>query len=278
MEPGTGLTILGTAIGSAKLVEKVLGPTAEYLGEGIKSFAEKRFENLRKIFENASRLIGDVQEDGKRVHPRVLKDILDDGSLRDDEISASYYGGVLASSRSGVSRDDRGAAFSSLLGRLTTYQLRAHFILYRAVREVYFPSDANLQESKGRRKCGIFIPFVDYLNAMGIEKGEQPQQLIPHVFFGLARESLIEDQWAFGPPEGLKQLYNDADTAGVVFYPSALGVELFLWATANSAHTINDLVTNPDFDVPDIGVPLCSNARRLEKQDKSEQAVPPNGP
>ena len=31
MDPGTGLTILGSAIGGAKLVEKLLGPTADYI-------------------------------------------------------------------------------------------------------------------------------------------------------------------------------------------------------------------------------------------------------
>lgn len=269
MDPGTGITILGTAIGSAKLVEKVLGPTAEYLGDGLKVFAEKRFENIRRIFENAEQHIGDGQEeDGKRVHPRVLKDILEDGSLRDDVIAASYYGGILASSRSGISRDDRGAAFSSLLGRLTTYQLRAHFVLYRAVREVHFPSEAILTQSNGRDKCGVFIPFTSYLAAIGVEEGEQPTQLFPHVFFGLGREFLIENHWVYGGPDELRRSFKDADTPGIVFHPSALGVELFLWATGNSEYTINDLVNNHELQVPDIGVPPCSNVSNLEKTKK----------
>lgn len=46
MKPGTGLTILGTAVGSAKLVEKLLGPTADYLGEGLRQWTEKRVENV----------------------------------------------------------------------------------------------------------------------------------------------------------------------------------------------------------------------------------------
>jgi hypothetical protein len=44
------LTVIGGAIVSAKVVEKVLGPTAEYIGEGVASFAKKRVENLQKIF------------------------------------------------------------------------------------------------------------------------------------------------------------------------------------------------------------------------------------
>lgn len=33
IDPGTGLTILGSTIGRAKVVEKILGPTSEYIGE-----------------------------------------------------------------------------------------------------------------------------------------------------------------------------------------------------------------------------------------------------
>src|SRR6266496_693093 len=118
MEPASGIAILGTAIGSAKIVEKLLGPTADYLGTGLRSWTEKRVENTRRIFTHAAKLLGDRLESPGSVPPKVLKGILDDGSFCDDELSAEYFGGVLASSRTGVSRDDRGASFTALLGRL----------------------------------------------------------------------------------------------------------------------------------------------------------------
>jgi hypothetical protein len=37
----------------------MLGPTAEYLADGIKTFAEKRVENVRNIFTNAQKKLGD---------------------------------------------------------------------------------------------------------------------------------------------------------------------------------------------------------------------------
>lgn len=80
---------------------------------------------------------GNQPPTGQAVPPLVMRDVLDDGSYRDDELTASYYGGILASSRSGISRDDRGAAFTALVGRLTTYQLRAHNILYRTINHLY---------------------------------------------------------------------------------------------------------------------------------------------
>ncbi len=39
MDLGTGLALLG----SAKLLEKLLGPTADYVGEGAKTWAQRRF-------------------------------------------------------------------------------------------------------------------------------------------------------------------------------------------------------------------------------------------
>jgi hypothetical protein len=57
------------------------------------------------------------------VSPRVLG-FLVQASLCEDELFAEYYGGVLASARGPSGRDDRGASMMSLIGRLSTYQVR----------------------------------------------------------------------------------------------------------------------------------------------------------
>src|SRR6266404_2227164 len=134
MDANTGLTILGTAIGSKTVVEKLLGPTAEYIGVGLKNWTEKRVNNLARIFENAQKRLGGNLNDPGSVPPRVLKEILAEGSFCDDELSAEYFGGVLASSRSEIPRDDRGAAFARLVSRLTSYQIRTHFLLYAVIK------------------------------------------------------------------------------------------------------------------------------------------------
>jgi hypothetical protein len=78
MDANSGLAILGTAIGSAKLVEKVLGPTAEYVGAGMRDFAQHRVENVKRIFHKASIFLGDSPPAGQAVPPRVLRDVLND--------------------------------------------------------------------------------------------------------------------------------------------------------------------------------------------------------
>lgn len=245
MEPATGLTILGTAIGSAKIVEKLLGPTADYLGEGLRSWTEKRVQNTKRIFEHATKLLGDQIDVPGSVPPKVLKGILDDGSFCDDQLSAEYFGGVLASSRTGVSRDDRGAAFTALLSRLTTYQIRTHFIFYRIVRTLFVGSGISVTTSEGRHKLQTFIPYSVYLPAMDFTGAEAAEigSIMTHVMFGLARERLIEDQFHFGGVDYIKRYVPSATVPGFVFTPSALGAELLLWATGQAKVHISEFLS-----------------------------------
>src|SRR5438552_3499010 len=262
MDANSGLAILGTAIGSAKLIEKVLGPTAEYLGTGLRDFAQHRVDNVKRIFQKASAFLGDKPPDGQAVPPRVLRDVLNDGSYRDDELTASYYGGILASSRSGIPRDDRGAAFTALVGRLTTYQLRAHYILYRTINHLYFNTRRNLQDSGPRAECRTFIPMQEYITAMDPQPGERIEAFAAHVFFGLDRESLVDSNFTFGPLEHIKKQFAGAETQGLIFQPSALGIELFLWATGNSAFDLN-AICRQEIGLPDLGIPPCLNAKPI---------------
>jgi hypothetical protein len=259
MDANSGLAILGTAIGSAKLIEKVLGPTADYLGGGIRDFTQHRVDNIKRMFQWAGHFIGDRPSDGQAVPPRVLRDVLNDGSYRDDELTASYYGGILASSRSGISRDDRGAAFTALVGRLTTYQLRAHYVLYRTLNELYCNTKRNLQAGDERAACRTFLPEQDYMNAMQRQPEEALDALLAHVFFGLSRESLIGDDFSVAGHDHIKSQFPTAPSGGILFSPAGLGIELFLWATGNSSLEINAFSTQK-IALPDLWIPSCPNA------------------
>lgn len=70
MEISTGLTILGSAVGSAKVVEKLLGPTAEYLGDGLRLWTERRLGNVTRIFQHAAGLLGDEVNTPGAVPPK----------------------------------------------------------------------------------------------------------------------------------------------------------------------------------------------------------------
>ncbi|NGX41621.1 MAG: hypothetical protein KR126chlam4_01464 [Candidatus Anoxychlamydiales bacterium] len=82
------------------LVIKVLGPTADYIGEGIKSLAEKQVKNVKRIFRRTSEKLDNHGTPTGAVPPRILKQTLEEGGYVDDELTAEYYSGVLASSKS----------------------------------------------------------------------------------------------------------------------------------------------------------------------------------
>lgn len=83
-------------LGPAYLVGKILGPTADYIGEGVREWTQRRTENVKRVFLRAGDKLGDELEQPGAVPPRVLKAVLDEAQFADDELMADYLGGVLA--------------------------------------------------------------------------------------------------------------------------------------------------------------------------------------
>ena len=72
MDVGTGLTVLGSAAGGARLIEKLLGPTADYLGTGIRDWAQRRIDNTAKVLTKAANLLGPQLDIPGAVPPAAL--------------------------------------------------------------------------------------------------------------------------------------------------------------------------------------------------------------
>lgn len=265
MDPGTGLAILGTALGSKDIIIKMLGPTADYIGEGLKNRTEKGVENVENIFAIAIRKLGNKIENEGAVPPKVLKGILEEGYFCEDSIAAEYLGGVLASSRSEISRDDRGAVLIALLSRLSTYQIRTHYILYHLIKTAFDGTDINPNTSEGRDKLWLYVPRSTYETAMDFSENEDVNILLSHIIFGLAKEGLIEKRFSFGSKESLQKIFENAYTEGIIFQPSVLGIELFLWAYGKS-----DL-TNEDFFRPNNKFEVDSNIKILDDGIKTKE-------
>lgn len=241
IDPGTGLTILGTAVGGAKVVEKILGPTSEYIGEQIKEWTKKKVENTANIFKNAEKKLGnDINENGK-VPPKILKGILEEGAWCEEELQVEYFGGALASSRTGVSRDDRGAYFVSLISRLTTYQLRTHYLFYELVKSHFNGNSVNMDDGNNWRDLEIFIPFETFYHAMDFteEEADNWGNLLSHVMWGLNKEELITN-FSWGGEDHIKKKFKHAESNGIIFQPTKMGVELFMWAFGHGQKNPND--------------------------------------
>lgn len=225
-----GLGAIAAYLGKDGL-QKLLGPTADYLGQGLKDFTQRRAENIGHIFQSAQAKLGERINSPGEVPPKVLKAVLDEGSFSNDTLAVEYFGGILASSRTEQGRDDRGARIAKILDSLSTYQLRTHYLIYSTIRSLF--RDRGLMfNMDGRPKMQIFVPFSGYVEAMDFSPTElaQASQILNHVFFGLHSDSLIDNTWQYGPRESMTKFFADATEGGIVCGPSALGVELFLWA------------------------------------------------
>ncbi len=232
VEPVTTIGLSAVAAYLAKDgLEKLLGPTADYMGTGLRDFTQKRSEAIGKIFQSAYKKLGSKVDQPGEVPPKVLKSILNEGSFSTDPLAVEYFGGILASARTEHGRDDRSARIAKTVDGLSTYQLRAHYLIYSTIRKVFLNSKLPFN-MEGRPKMQLFISIADFIEAMEFDQTELNQfsPMMSHIFFGLHADNLIEGQWQYGSKESMIKIFPKASSDGIIFQPSALGAELFLSA------------------------------------------------
>lgn len=234
-------------------VNKLLGPTADYLGQGTRDFVKRRVENVGHILQNATRKLGDKIDEPGEVPPRVLRDVMNDGSYSNDPVSVEYLGGVLASSRSPTGRDDRGVRFAKLVDGMTTYQLRTHFLLYATVKHLC--PFAEISHIENWQHLRVFITSGSYFSAMEFTQEEwNDGQILNHILAGFDADRLIDGRWRYGSMDVMQQDFAGATDSGFICAPSALGVELFLWAFGHGTEPLNYFL-DPSFRPQIAGLP-----------------------
>lgn len=232
---GAGLAVLG----SKDILVKMLGPTADYVGGEVKNFVQKCNVNLDNIFVRAQQKLGDrIDEDGQ-VSPRVLKHVIDEGRFCEDSIVADYYGGVLASSKSLIERDDRGVAILTAIKSLSIYQLHLHYLFYSLAYNIF--KDKGLAIGTERAKMHIYIPQSVYIKAMSFLPSESPGDVLVHSVEGLVRAGLVESHFNYGRQEHIAKKFPAATEAGLIMVPSVFGAEVFLWGKGIKGATGHEL-------------------------------------
>jgi len=245
--------ILGSGIGGAKVVEKILGPTAEYIGGGLRAWTEKRVHNVAAIFTKAQAKLGsDIDQNGS-VPPRVLKEVLEEGSFCDDELTAEYFGGILASSRTPNGRDDRGATYLRLTAELSTYQIRFHYVCYYWWRQFHVGSGLRPTFREDLDKMWLLLPYEFLLASMEFSSAEPVNDILLHCTSGLPRVDLIQAA-AWGSVEHLNTVgksrhWNEVTVPGIAVGPTQFGIDYFLWAVGAGS------VNRADFVSPDLKLP-----------------------
>ena len=233
-------------------IAKLLGPTADYLGEGLRNLTKRRVDSIGKIFSNASTKLGDRLEMPGQVPPRVLKTVVNEGSYYEDPVALNYFGGVLASSRTEQGRDDRGARIAKVIDNLSTYQIRTHYLLYSTIASIFSRSGNQFGLSRNRAKMQVFLPFDGYATSMMFTEQEWGNpQVLSHIWHGLHADGLIESQWQYGNRKSLEKIFQGVPESGIISQPSSLGAELFLWAFGYGDKPINHILSgelNVDID------------------------------
>ncbi len=254
------LVAIGGGLATGGTLEKFLGPTAEYLGQGMLTFAKRRGENIRRIFSKAIEKLGNRIESPGFVPPRVLAGVVNEGSYREDELEAEYFGGVLASARTTISRDDRAASIVALINRLTTYQLRSHYILYRTIKRLFNGTNIAISSPAERLSLEVIIPFSIYSTAMDFSEEEDNRSLLHHAMSGLDHEDLIEKQGLWNG--GLVAYSIQPESEDISVTPSVRGVELFL-AAYGFAHFGVDYFLSSKCEIADFaGISIPEGARK----------------
>jgi len=233
----TALMVLGGVVGQ-DFLKKLLGPAADYLGEQGKELTRKAVENLGRILTIARKKLGDRAEQPGSIPPRTVQKLLTDGSFVDDEVCADYFGGVLASSRSQMGRDDRGTFFLDMIGRLSTYQIRAHYIFYSCFSQIYRGTAQDPDNIEHCNASRVYIAEKAFDKAMDFQPSENRERLVGHVLWGLAKEQLI-GHFVSGTAELLRRMKANPPGDGIVMTPSPVGVELFLWAHGKADLPLN---------------------------------------
>ena len=253
-------------------LQKLLGPTADYLGGELQEFTKKRIENVGKIFSKAEEKLGENIETPGYVPPKVLKTIVNEASYCEDEVAVEYFGGILASSRTELGRDDRGARIAKILDGMSTYQIRSHYVIYSLIKKI-FSDSGYMYNQDDRHKMQLFIPMHIYIASMQFD-GKELQQfgaILNHALFGLNNDDLIEG-FQYGPQEHIKKHFSDASADGIVVAPSAFGAELYLWGYGRGSQDLSYALNAKELiDLPDVPIYLEGVAAANKEHNNSRQ-------
>jgi len=279
VDPVSGGIALASAWIAKEGVGKILGPTFDYMGDGLKDLVQQRHEKTEEIFENAQRKLGDKINKPGKVPPKVFKTLINDASFSTDPLAVEYFGGVLASSRTELGRDDRGDRYAKIVDGLSAYQLRAHYLIYATLSKTFSNQGKSLSLSKDRRQLQLFIPYEDFVRAMDLIQEEiNNPQLLHHIFSGLSSDGLIEGTWQFGDQDNLKALFRGAPSDGIICQPSTQGAELYLWAHGVGDKFIDHIVSG-ELSGGFAGLPegvqnaLSTNLKNTSQPEVSNAAV-----
>ena len=123
-------TTVISGIAALDASKRVLGPTADLLGQDLAKGYQFAANNIARVMRIAFEKLGSSAEKNGGVHPRVARRICREAQDLQDAFAAEYFGGILASSHRENSDDDSALFLLKILESLSSRQLRLHFTLH----------------------------------------------------------------------------------------------------------------------------------------------------
>lgn len=218
---------------------------AYYAGEHlIRPITEAASLRVRHVIDVAKSKLGDRMP---TLAERMVWKVAEEAAITDSPIVADYLGGVLASS----TEEDDGAAIVAQIGRLSSLDLRIHWVVYRELglqlREPDTPvvDDIN-SDFEIAEPYRLYIPLGELLAALGLAEGSRDIVRLQSSLRTLASEGLIastayrsgrayvieREGFLVGSKHHLDPYLGDdydAPGSGLVVRPSAQGMTLFCW-------------------------------------------------
>ena len=259
---GAGLAVLG----SKDILLKLLGPTAEYIGDEAKGLVQKCNINLDNIFRKAINKLGSKIEKPGQVNSRVLKHVIDEGRFCEDELSAEYFGGMLAASRSKNGNDDRALPLLAVVKRMSSYQLKTHYLIYKTINKFFEGTKLNPLIDTEAKQMEIYISYhtLHHFMSFNIDELAGFAPISTHIINGLTKEGLIRNQCYYGDPEHLKNYLPKSPkySWGFTCRPSGFGIELFNYAYGMKDENISKFTEKK---YPDIEFDKSAPIRNVHK-------------
>jgi hypothetical protein len=117
-----------------------------------------------------------------------------------------YLGGLLAGSKSPGGRDDRAVTWTRIVTGLSSFQIRAHYLLYRELASHLHNQapDLDMSYEPQMKRATLYLDLDEFEAALMalIEDGsedsaESPEAILRHSLFGLCRIGLLYDSWHY---------------------------------------------------------------------------------
>lgn len=246
-------------------LDRLFGPMTDELAEALRRWTEFRLRNVGRVVENANSKTSPEMLKAGQIPFRAASKILDESATADEQIVVEYVGGVLASSRAPGGRDDRGVAFAATIARLSSYDLRAHYVYYSSFARLFL--DTNLQVYSREdltRRGRIFVPWQEFVDAMELSETEGENAIFSSSIYTLVSENLIVFSRA-GDAENLRTEFETTER-GIIVAPTVSGIQLFLWALGQGQLEA-DCIVRPDCNLPLLdGIPVPPNARLVPSE------------